>query len=394
MTDILPVRPLIERTWAEDARQRGPAFEAHLGGKIETMSMRAVSGAADLALAYTPGVAAVCTAINLEPGLVDVYTGRGNTVAIVTDGTAVLGLGNIGPAAALPVMEGKSQLFRRFGGINAVPICLATTDVDAIVETVIRIAPGFGGIHLEDISAPRCFEIEARLIEALDVPVYHDDQHGTAVVTLAALRNASIVVDKELSTLRVAISGAGASGIAVARLLLDAGVTDITLGDTEGLIGPARSGLTQVKETIRATTNPSGLNGDFATALVGADVFIGVSGARITESEIANMANDAIVFALANPEPEIHPSVASRHAAVVATGRSDFPNQINNLLCFPGLFRGVLDARAGSVSSAMKLAAADALTALVPRPAANRIVPNAFDPGVADAVASAVAAAV
>ena len=375
---------------AENARLRGAAFEAHLGGKIQVNSIRALRGPADLALAYTPGVASVCTAIERQPELVNVYTARGNTVAIVTDGTAVLGLGDIGPQAALPVMEGKAQLYRRFGGINAVPLCLATTDVDEIVETVLRIAPGFGGIHLEDISAPRCFEIEERLQALLDIPVYHDDQHGTAVVTLAALQNACVVIGKGLGDLRVAISGAGASGIAIAKILVDAGIHDVTLCDSRGLLAPKRTDLSDAKNRVLQITNPRGLEGTIETALVGADVFIGVSGGFIDETAVASMAPGAIVFALANPIPEIHPDIAHRHAAVVATGRSDFANQINNVLCFPGLLRGALDSKATQITSSMKVAAADALAGLIHNPTAERIVPNVFDAGVAEAVADAV----
>ena len=378
---------------AEHARIRGAAFEAHLGGKIQVNSVRALRDPADLALAYTPGVALVCSAIERQPELVNVYTGRGNTVAIVTDGTAVLGLGDIGPQAALPVMEGKAQLYRRFGGVNAVPLCLATTDVDEIVETVVRIAPGFGGIHLEDISAPRCFEIEERLQELLDIPVYHDDQHGTAVVTLAALRNACTVVGKSLGDLRVAISGAGASGIAIAGILVDAGVRDIVLCDSRGLLTPGRTDLNDAKYRTLETTNPRRLEGTIETALIDADVFIGVSGGFIDEAAVASMAPCAIVFALANPIPEIHPDTARRHASVVATGRSDFANQINNVLCFPGLFRGAFDSNATRITSAMKVAAAEALAGLIRNPTAERIVPSVFDAGVAEAVAGAVASA-
>jgi malate dehydrogenase (oxaloacetate-decarboxylating) len=313
-------------------------------------------------------------------------------VAVVSDGTAVLGLGNIGPGAALPVMEGKAMLFKHFADINAVPICLDTTDPDEIVETVARLAPSFGGINLEDISAPRCFEIERRLQERLDLPVFHDDQHGTAVVALAALRNAALVVDKRLTALRVVIGGAGAAGVAIATILTRAGVRDVVVCDSRGIVEPGRADLAAHKVTLAAATNPRGVAGSIAEAMAGADVYIGVSGGTVPESVVASMAHDAIIFALANPNPEVHPDVALRHAAVVGTGRSDFPNQINNVLAFPGIFRGALDVRATRISEGMKLAAAVAIAGCVDEPTAGEVVPSVFDERVVDAVAEAVAA--
>jgi malate dehydrogenase (oxaloacetate-decarboxylating) len=306
----------------------------------------------------------------------------------------VLGLGDIGPAAALPVMEGKALLFKHFGDVDAVPLCLDCTDVDELVETVIRLAPGFGGINLEDISAPRCFEIERRLQAKLDIPVFHDDQHGTAIVVLAALRNAARVTGRDLGDLRVVVSGAGAAGVAVTRILLEAGVGDIAVGDSRGIVHPQRSGLTAVKTDIAATTNRAGMTGSLSDALAGADVFIGVSAGEVPEGAVASMASDAIVFALANPNPEIHPDVARRYARVVATGRSDYPNQINNVLAFPGVFKGALRVQARAVTEGMKLAAATALADVV-RDALSPecIVPSVFDTRVADAVADAVALA-
>ena len=317
-----------------------------------------------------------------------------NTVAVVSDGTAVLGLGDIGPAAAMPVMEGKALLFKRFAGINAVPVCIACTDVDDVVRTVAALAPSFGGINLEDISAPRCFEIEDRLRAMLDIPVFHDDQHGTAIVTLAALRGAARVVGKDLASLRVVVCGAGASGIAVTKILLSAGVGDIAVADSKGLIYDGRDGLNPVKAALATVTNTAGLTGSPEAALRGADVFIGLSGSTLAEEAIARMAPGAIAFLLSNPDPEIHPDVARRHVAVVATGRSDFPNQINNSLAFPGVFRAALDVRATTVTERMKLAAADAIAALVGEDAApDYVIPSQFDERVAPAVAAAVAAA-
>jgi malate dehydrogenase (oxaloacetate-decarboxylating) len=371
-----------------------PVFALHEGGKVAITATVALRGRDDLSMAYTPGVARVCTAIENDPSLVYDYTWKGSSVAIVTDGTAVLGLGDIGPAAALPVMEGKALLFKHFADVDAVPLCLDCTDVDDVVETVARLAPAFGGINLEDISAPRCFEIERRLQARLDIPVFHDDQHGTAIVVLAALRNAARVTGRTLGDLRVVISGAGAAGVAVTRMLQSAGVGDIAVADSRGILHPGRGGLTEVKRDLAATTNVAGHEGSLVEALAGAHVFIGVSAGRVPEDAVAAMAPDAIVFALANPDPEIHPDVAGRYAAVVATGRSDFPNQINNVLAFPGVFRGGLDVRAVSVSEGMKLAAATALADVVGDALSPTcIVPSVFDERVAPAVADAVASA-
>ncbi len=364
----------------------------HRGGKMAIVSTVPLADRDDLSLAYTPGVARVCSAIEADPSLVHDLTWKSNVVAVVTDGTAVLGLGDIGPAAALPVMEGKAILFKSFGGVDAVPICLDCTDVDELVETVVRLAPGFGGINLEDISAPRCFEVERRLQERLDIPVFHDDQHGTAIVVLAALRNAARLTGRSLSQLRAVVSGAGAAGIAVTRILQEAGIGDITVADSQGVVFAGRADLTDVKQSLALATNTAGHSGTLAAALGGADVFIGVSGGVVPEEAVAAMADDAIVFALANPTPEVDPVVANRHARVVATGRSDYPNQINNVLAFPGVFRGALDVRATSITEGMKLAAAEALADVVAGDLTETcIVPSPFDPRVAPAVASAVA---
>jgi malate dehydrogenase (oxaloacetate-decarboxylating) len=367
-------------------------FQMHRHGKISVTPSVDVSDAASLALAYTPGVARVCTAIADDPELAADYTWAANAVAVVTDGTAVLGLGDIGPKAAMPVMEGKSLLFKRFANVDAVPICLATTDTEQIIATVAAIAPSFGGINLEDISAPRCFEIEDRLRDLLDIPVFHDDQHGTAIVTLAALRGAARVAGKPFSALRAVVAGAGASGVAVTNMLLAAGIGDIAVSDSKGLIYLGRDGLNPVKAELAARTNKAGLQGSTESALRGADVFIGLSGATVAESAIATMAPEAIVFALSNPDPEIHPDVARAHARVVATGRSDFPNQINNVLAFPGVFRGALDVRAAQITEGMKLAAAGAIAALITDDLReDYVIPGPFDPRVAPAVAEAVA---
>ena len=369
-----------------------PVFVMHRGGKIDIQPTVDVPDRSALAMAYTPGVARVCSAIADQPELASEYTWVANTVAVVSDGTAVLGLGDIGPAAAMPVMEGKALLFKRFAGINAVPVCIACTDVDEVVRTVAALAPSFGGINLEDISAPRCFEIEDRLRAMLDIPVFHDDQHGTAIVTLAALRSAARVVGKEFGDLRVVVCGAGASGIAVSKILLSAGVGDLAVADSKGLIYRGREGLNPVKAALAEVTNAAGLTGSPESALRGADVFIGLSGSTLPEEAIARMAPGAIAFLLSNPEPEIHPDVARRHVAVVATGRSDFPNQINNSLAFPGVFRAALDVRATTVTEGMKLAAADAIAALAGDDATpDYIIPSQFDERVAPAVAAAVA---
>ena len=369
-------------------------FQMHRHGKISVTPSVDVSDAASLAMAYTPGVARVCTAIADDPELAADYTWAANAVAVVTDGTAVLGLGDIGPKAAMPVMEGKSLLFKRFANVDAVPICLATTDTEQIIATVAAIAPSFGGINLEDISAPRCFEIEDRLRDLLDIPVFHDDQHGTAIVTLAALRGAARVAGKPLPALRAVVAGAGASGVAVTNMLLAAGIGDIAVSDSKGLIYLGRDGLNPVKAELAARTNKAGLQGSTESALRGADVFIGLSSSSVAEEAVAAMADRAIVFALSNPDPEVHPAVAGRHALVVATGRSDFPNQINNSLAFPGIFRGALDVRASAITESMKHAAADAIAALVGDAAEpGYVIPSQFDARVAPAVAEAVSQA-
>src|SRR3954470_11559724 len=342
-----------------------PVFRAHRGGKLVVSSTLPLVDREALSLAYTPGVAQVSAAIAADQALAASYTWRSRLVAVVSDGTAVLGLGNIGPAAALPVMEGKCALFGQFAGINAIPIVLDTTDPDEIVETVARIAPSFGGINLEDISAPRCFEVERRLRELLPIPVFHDDQHGTAIVVLAALRNAARLTGRQLADLRVVVSGAGAAGVACARILLAAGIGDLALVDSRGVVHPGRRDLNPVKQELAGLTNSAGLTGSLEAALAGADVFLGVSAGAVDEPAIASMASGSVVFALANPDPEVHPDVAHRHAAVVATGRSDFPNQINNVLAFPGVFAGAFDAGARQITEGMKLAAAAALGSVV-----------------------------
>jgi malate dehydrogenase (oxaloacetate-decarboxylating) len=373
--------------------ENDPVFLLHKGGKLEVRSTIPVRNKDDLSMAYTPGVARVCTAIADNPELAYVYTWTSKVVAVVTDGTAVLGLGDIGPAASMPVMEGKSLLFKEFADLDSVPIALACTGVDEIVETVIRLAPSFGGINLEDISAPRCFEIEDRLREALDIPVFHDDQHGTAVVVLAALTNAARLIGKELSELRAVVVGAGASGVAVTRILLNAGIGDIAVSDSKGLIYEGRDGLNPIKEALARDTNKAELRGSTEEALRGAHVFIGLSGSTVQEAAIATMAEDAIVFALSNPTPEVEPDVARRHARVVATGRSDHPNQINNVLAFPGIFRGALDVRAHTITEGMKLAAAEALADVVGDDLSeDYVIPSPFDERVAPAVTAAVSA--
>ncbi|WP_190394639.1 NAD(P)-dependent malic enzyme [Nocardiopsis deserti] len=365
----------------------------HRGGKLHVTSSVDVRDQEGLSLAYTPGVARVCDAIAESPELVDTYTWKSNLVAVVTDGTAVLGLGDIGAEASLPVMEGKSLLFKQFAGVDSVPIALGCTGVDEIVETVVRMAPSFGGINLEDISAPRCFEIERQLRERLDIPVFHDDQHGTAIVTVAALHNAARLTGRTLADLRAVVSGAGAAGVAVTKMLIDGGIGDIAVADSKGMIYDGREGLTPVKQELASISNRAGLRGSIESALEGADVFIGLSAGEVPESVVATMADDAIIFAMANPNPEVHPDVARRHASVVATGRSDFPNQINNVLAFPGVFRGAFDAGATDITENMKLAAATALAGLVGDDlSADYIIPSPFDERVAKAVAAAVAA--
>ncbi|MFI2430901.1 NADP-dependent malic enzyme [Streptomyces sp. NPDC018693] len=379
---------------AEPLDSFDPAFALHRGGKMAVQATVPVRDKDDLSLAYTPGVARVCTAIAEQPELVHDYTWKSQVVAVVTDGTAVLGLGDIGPEASLPVMEGKAILFKQFGGVDAVPIALACTDVDEIVETVVRLAPSFGGVNLEDISAPRCFEIERRLQERLDIPIFHDDQHGTAVVTLAALRNAARLSGRELGQLRAVISGAGAAGIAIAKMLVGAGIGDVAVADRKGVVSADREDLTPVKRELAGFTNKAGISGSLESALAGADVFIGVSGGTVAEEAVASMAKGAFVFAMANPNPEVHPEVAHKYAAVVATGRSDFPNQINNVLAFPGIFAGALQVRASRITEGMKLAAAEALAGVVGDDlAADYVIPSPFDERVAPAVTAAVAAA-
>jgi malate dehydrogenase (oxaloacetate-decarboxylating) len=369
-----------------------PVFALHRGGKIEVISRVPVRDRDDLSLAYTPGVAEVCLAIADNPDLVHDYTWKSSTVAVVTDGTAVLGLGDIGPAASLPVMEGKALLFKQFGQVDAVPIALDSKDVDHIVETVVRIAPAFGGINLEDISAPRCFEIEDRLKERLDIPVFHDDQHGTAVVVLAALRNAAKLTGRTLGDLRAVVSGAGAAGVACTKILLEAGIGDVAIADSKGLLHEGRSGMTAIKMEMAGLTNKVGLVGSIEEALNGADVYIGVSSGKVADEAVASMAKDSIIFALANPNPEIHPEVGNKYARVMATGRSDFPNQINNVLAFPGIFRGALDVRASAITENMKLAAADAIAQVVGDDLCEEcVIPSVFDPRVGPAVAAAVA---
>jgi malate dehydrogenase (oxaloacetate-decarboxylating) len=369
-----------------------PVFALHRGGKMEVAATVPLRDADDLSLSYTPGVARVCEAIFADPELAHEYTWVSNTVAVVTDGTAVLGLGNIGPAASMPVMEGKAVLFKQFGGVDAIPVALNTTDVDEIVETVTRLAPTFGGINLEDIASPRCFEIERRLIEALDIPVFHDDQHGTAVVVLAGLLNAVRLTDRFLEDCKVVISGAGAAGVAITKILMSTGVRKISVVDRQGVVHPSRENLDEVKSWLANKTVDWAKPGSVADALVGADVFIGVSGGTIPEEAVAQMADDAIVFALANPNPEVHPDIAAKYARVVATGRSDFPNQLNNVLVFPGIFRGALDVRATEISESMKVAAANAIADLIEADELTEsyIIPSPFDPRVATAVARAV----
>jgi malate dehydrogenase (oxaloacetate-decarboxylating) len=368
-------------------------FELHRGGKMHMAANVPLDGPDALSMAYTPGVARVCREIAEHPEMAREFTWVPHTVAVVTDGTAVLGLGDIGPLAAMPVMEGKAVLFKQFGDVDAIPICLDCTDTDDLVETIVRLAPSFGGINLEDISAPRCFEVERRLKERLDIPVFHDDQHGTAVVVLAALRNALRIVAKELGEVRIVVSGAGAAGVAVTKMLLAAGARNVAVVDRGGIISPERSDLNDVKLSLAEETNSHGRSGELSQALSGADVFIGVSGGTVPESAVAAMAGDAIIFALANPDPEVHPDIAHRHARVVATGRSDYPNQINNVLAFPGIFRGTFDAGARRITEDMKLAAARALADLVAHDLdATAVIPSPFDLRVAPAVAAAVAA--
>ena len=379
---ILKVRKVSDRT-----------FLLHLGGKLEVQSKVPLKTRDDLSRAYTPGVARICQAIAKDPADARRLTIKRNTVAVVTDGSAVLGLGNLGPAAALPVMEGKAALFKRFADVDAWPVCLDTQDVDEIVRTVQLIAPVYGGINLEDISAPRCFEVEARLRELLDIPVFHDDQHGTAVVVLAALRNALKLVKKDLSKTKIILSGAGAAGTAIARLLVLAGAKNIIGFDSNGVINRKSDTSNEMRKWFVDHCNPEQFDGTLSQAIKGADIFIGVSAPNVlTEPDVQSMAKDAIVFALANPDPEIDPVLARKHAAVVATGRSDQPNQINNVLAFPGIFRGLLDAGASKITDELLVACADAIASCVSESQLNAsfIVPSVFDPNVVKSVADAV----
>ena len=389
--DITDVVTMLEGVTVHHVSDR--TFLFHLGGKLEVRSKVLLRNRDQLSMAYTPGVARVSLALARQPEDARNLTVKGNSVAIVTDGSAVLGLGNIGPVAALPVMEGKAVLFKRFADVDAWPICLDSNDPDEIVRAVELLAPGFGGINLEDIAAPRCFEIEERLRRSLDIPVFHDDQHGTAIVVLAALTNALKVVGKQMPSISVAMSGAGAAGVAVARLLKAAGAADIVALDRGGIIGPHRAFSEPSKRWLQEHTNREAKSGDILAALEGADVFIGLSGPDLFESaEIRRMATDPIVFGLANPDPEFDPQAARDYAPVVATGRSDFPNQINNVLAFPGVFRGTLDARAKSITEKMKVAAAQAIASVV-RPeqlTASYIIPSVFNPEVVDQVARSV----
>jgi malate dehydrogenase (oxaloacetate-decarboxylating) len=374
-------------------RSSDRTFLLHLKGKLEVNATVPLTTRDDLSMAYTPGVARVCLAIAENPEDARRLTIKGNTVAIVTDGSAVLGLGDIGPEAAMPVMEGKAVLFKRFAGIDAWPVCLDVSDPEDIIRVVEAIAPVYGGINLEDIAAPKCFEIEERLKASLDIPVFHDDQHGTAIVVLAAMHNALRLVGKELGGVTVAMSGAGAAGVAIAKLLLREGIGDVVVADSRGILGPDREGLDGSKAWLATNTNTEGRTGDLRSAITGADVFIGVSGPDVLQpSDLALMREDAIVFALANPDPEVDPIGAREYAAVVATGRSDHPNQINNVLAFPGVFRGALDARARFITEEMKVAAARALADVIGpdelRP--TYIIPSPFDERVAPAVAAAV----
>lgn len=375
-------------------QEKALELHAKLQGKLETVSKTPVRTREDLALVYTPGVAEPCKVIAKDPAVAYTYTMKANTVAVVSDGSAVLGLGNIGPKAAMPVMEGKAVLFKEFGGVNAVPICLDTQDTEEIIKAVTWLAPAFGGINLEDISAPRCFEIEERLKETLDIPVFHDDQHGTAIVVLAGIINALKVVGKKKEDCRVVVNGAGSAGVAITRLLITYGFSNIIMCDKSGILCDGAEGLNWMQEKMVKRTNLAHETGSLADALKGADIFVGVSAPGIvTEEMVASMNSDAILFAMANPVPEIMPDLAKKAGArVVGTGRSDFPNQVNNVVAFPGIFRGALEGHAKQITDKMKLAAANAIAALVSDEDLNEnnIMPEAFDPRVADVVADAV----
>lgn len=381
-----------------DIAQESLRLHEQWQGKLETVPKMRIETREDLALAYTPGVAEPCRKIAENPSDAYKYTMKANTVAVVSDGSAVLGLGNIGPAAAMPVMEGKCALFKTFGGVNAVPLCLDTQDVDEIVETVKRLAPSFGGINLEDISAPRCFEIERRLIDELDIPVFHDDQHGTAIVVLSGVINALRLTGKQKESCHVVVNGAGSAGIAIAKLLLNYGFRNLILCDKCGIINSRSEGINEVQRAMLATTNLNDEEGTLADAMRGADIFVGVSAPGIVSADmVKSMNSDAILFAMANPTPEIFPDVArAAGARVVGTGRSDFPNQINNVVAFPGIFKGALESRATRITEQMKLAAAEALAALVSDDELSEdfIMPEPFDPRAVEAVAAAVAGAV
>ena len=375
-------------------QEKALELHAKLQGKLETVSKTPVRTREDLALVYTPGVAEPCKVIAKDPAAAYTYTMKANTVAVVSDGSAVLGLGNIGPKAAMPVMEGKAVLFKEFGGVNAVPICLDTQDTEEIIKAVTWLAPAFGGINLEDISAPRCFEIEERLKETLEIPVFHDDQHGTAIVVLAGIINALKVVGKKKEDCRVVVNGAGSAGVAITRLLITYGFSNIIMCDKSGILCDGAEGLNWMQEKMVKRTNLAHETGSLADALKGADIFVGVSAPGIvTEEMVASMNSDAILFAMANPVPEIMPDLAKKAGArVVGTGRSDFPNQVNNVVAFPGIFRGALEGHAKQITDKMKLAAANAIAALVSDEELNEnnIMPEAFDPRVADVVADAV----
>ena len=377
-----------------DKKEFALAKHREWGGKIEVVSRAPITNRAELAVAYTPGVAEPCLEISKDVDLSYVYTRRANLVAVVTDGTAVLGLGDIGPEAGMPVMEGKCALFKTFGGVDAFPLCVRSKEVDDIVKTVALIAGSFGGINLEDISAPRCFEIEKRLKEVCDIPVFHDDQHGTAVVTMAAMLNALKLVGKKLSDISVVVNGSGAAGIAITKLLMSKGLKNVVLCDRKGAIYKGREGLNDIKKEMAEISNLEMKKGSLADVVKGADVFIGVSApGSLTQDMVKSMAKDAIIFAMANPVPEIMPDEAlAAGAKIVGTGRSDFPNQINNVLAFPGIFRGALDVRASDINDEMKIAAAEAIAAVIPddKLTQDNIIPDSFDPHVRDAVANAV----
>ena len=377
-----------------DKKEFALAKHREWGGKIEVVSRAPITNRAELAVAYTPGVAEPCLEISKDVDLSYVYTRRANLVAVVTDGTAVLGLGDIGPEAGMPVMEGKCALFKTFGGVDAFPLCVRSKEVDDIVKTVALIAGSFGGINLEDISAPRCFEIEKRLKEVCDIPVFHDDQHGTAVVTMAAMLNALKLVGKKLSDISVVVNGSGAAGIAITKLLMSKGLKNVVLCDRKGAIYKGREGLNDIKKEMAEISNLECKKGSLADVVKGADVFIGVSApGSLTQDMVKSMAKDAIIFAMANPVPEIMPDEAlAAGAKIVGTGRSDFPNQINNVLAFPGIFRGALDVRAKDINDEMKIAAAEAIAAVIPddKLTQDNIIPDSFDPHVRDAVANAV----